>query len=105
MDCDHKATEYAAMRADAQSAGSDQLRQLIDLCRQQLGHDAPGLQVPLGMRADDSVFVLSACRLSQTCSLLGDIATGRHLYHLLLPYQDRIITLASGGNERACAAA
>jgi hypothetical protein len=82
-----------------------QLRDLVDRCRQQLGRDAPDTGVPLGVLADDSLFVLSACRLAQTCSLLGDGSMARHLYQLLLPYHDRLITLAGAVGERTCAAA
>jgi tetratricopeptide (TPR) repeat protein len=89
----------------ATASGAEQLRQLVELCRQQLGRDAPNTGVPLGVLAGDSLFVLSACRLAQTCSLLGDGSMARHLYQLLLPYHDRQITLTGAAGERSCAAA
>lgn len=105
MDGDHKATGYSESLDGMSISGAEQLRQLVNLCRQQLGRDPAPPQVPLGVVVNDSLLVLSACRLSQTCSLLGDATVARHLYQLLLPYQERIITLSAGGTERTCAAA
>lgn len=105
MECDHKSTAHSDTADEIPITGAEQLRQLVDLCRQQFGRDAPVPHVPLGTLPNESLLVLSLCRLSQTCSLLGDATMARHLYQLLLPYQDRTITLTVGGSERTCAAA
>jgi hypothetical protein len=96
MDCDQKPTGCTESGEGPSISGAQQLRELVDFCRQQLGRDAPD---------SDSLFVLSVCRLSQTCGLLGDVAMARQLYQLLLPHRDRVITLVAGDTERTCAAA
>lgn len=105
MNCDQKASGYPDSLNGTPAGNAEQLRELIDLCRQQLGRASPSTQVPPGMLANDSLFLLSVCRLSQTCGLLGDTIMARHLYELIAPFQERIITVVANGDERTCAAA
>lgn len=105
MYCNDKANEHRPPLDGMQSSHTQELQELITLCRQQLGRDVPALQLPLRMIATDSLFVLSVFRLAQTCALLGDTTTARHLYQLIVPYQERVISIVAGDHERTCAAA
>jgi hypothetical protein len=95
----------AALAGHSRPDTAEQLRQLVDLCRLRFGREAPDPGVPLGSLPSETLLILSVCRLSQACTLLGDVAMAQRLYERLLPYQDRSITLVANGSERTCAAA
>lgn len=50
----------------------------------------------------DSLFILSTCRLSQVCALVGDLPAAQLLYESLLPYAQRTILTGSLGGTTLC---